>query len=543
MQKQDSSKRLDSWKAIAAYLGRDVRTVQRWEKTLSLPIHRKRLEKLDSVYAFTDELDRWWGEGRSPELKPDSQPSLVPQPARRRRLIAVLPLRNHSGLADQEYFSEGLTEELIGQLSQINPEELGVIGFRSVQPYKNTSKPLNQIGRELGTSYLLDGNVRRADNRIRIDISLIDADDQHVIAREKFDRDLSDILELQSEVAQTVSRRIAVTITAKERTGQRGIPPEAYDSYLRGRELWNRRREEDLRMAIRLFQRAIDQDLNYAPAYAGIADCYALLSNIMTGAMPPSEAMPKAKSAARKALELNPDLADAHASIAYVNAFFDWNWQPAEKAFDRALELNPSYAPARQWYSELLIIQGRMDDAIAEIKRAGENDPLSMAITASYVSAMYHGRQYDDVIAECRTMLALDPRNLLAYMNLGRAWMMKQEYPKAIAELQAAVELTGYSSAMLLALLGHAFGLARKMRDARDVIKQLSAIARLKYVPAFDFAIVYAAIGDKDNCFKALRKARAERCEYLLYLGQEPAADPIRNDQRFAKVVPLSSSL
>jgi tetratricopeptide (TPR) repeat protein len=291
-----------------------------------------------------------------------------------------------------------------------------------------------------------------------------------------------------------------------------------------------------------LFERAIGRHLNYAKAYAGLADCYAVLATIMVGGEPPSAAMPKARSAARKALELDPLLADGHASLAYVHASFDWDWSAAETEYVQALRLNPSYATARQWYSEFLIVQGRLDDAIAEIKHAREYDPLSLAIPASYASAMYYARQYDETIAESRAMLALRPNTPLAYMNMGRAWMMKREHQKAIAELQTAIELTGGNSTLLLALLGHAYGLARKTRDARGIIIRLTAISRLKYVPSFNFAIIYAALGDNESCFKWLRKARAERCEYLPLLTREPAADLIRDDPRFAKVVPLISS-
>jgi TolB-like protein len=539
VEKRDSSKRPDSWKAIAAHLGRDVRTVQRWEKTLGLPIHRRRLEKLDSVYAFGDELDQWWGDGGG--HRPEEHQEQTPKPGRRRRLLAVLPLRNQTGAVEQEYFSDGLTEELIGQLSQVNPERLGVIGFRSVVSFKHTNKPLNQISRDLGADYILDGSVRRSQDRIRIDVSLIDGDE--LIMRESYDRNMSDILELQSEVAREVTNRITVTITAHDPSQPAMVlAPDAYETYLRGGDLWNKRGDSDLRAAVQLFERAIGQHLNYAKAYAGLADCYAVLATIMAAGEPPSVAMPKAKSAARKALELDPLLADGHASLAYVHASFDWDWSSAETEYVQALRLNPSYATARQWYSEFLIVHGRLDDAIAEIKHAREYDPLSLAIPASYASAMYYARQYDETIAECLAMLALRPNTLLAYMNMGRARMMKREYPKAIAELQTAIELTGGNSTLLLALLGHAYGLARKTRDAHGIISRLTAISRLKYVPSFNFAIIYAALGDNESCFKWLRKARAERCEYLPLLTQEPAADLIRNDPRFAKVVPSLAS-
>jgi Tfp pilus assembly protein PilF len=342
-------------------------------------------------------------------------------------------------------------------------------------------------------------------------------------------------------VARSVTSRIAVTITTQEQSRldhSSLVPPRAYEAYLKGRSFWNRRREEDLRAAVRLFQQAIDEDLNYAPAHAGLADCYALLSSVALGAMMPTKTMPKAKAAAQRALRIDPQLADAHVSLAYVHASFDWDWAAAECEFARALELNPSHATARQWYSEYLIVAGRIDDAIVEIKRAREHDPLSMAIPASHAAAMYFARQYDDTIVECRTVIALEPNSILAYLNLGRAWMMKREYRKAIAELRVAVDLSGGNSTLILAMLGHAHGLARSSSEARGILSQLTAISRHKYVPAFSFATVHAGLGDHDNVFRWLRKARNERCEYLPLLTREPAADPIRTDPRFAKVVP-----
>jgi TolB-like protein len=538
MPKAVTADRLDSWKEIAAYLGRDVRTVQRWAKNEALPIHRKLHKKKSSVYAFKRELDQWWDDGR---LFPDGvTPAGTPSP--HRQLLAVLPLRNQTGLPDQEYFSDGLTEELIAQLSRVNPAQLGVIAGGSIMVFKHTTKNINQIGRELGAAYVLDGNVRRSDDRVRIAVNLINADDQGIVWSQSYDRSLSNILELQNEVARSVTSRIAVTLTTQEQSRldrSSLVPPGAYEAYLRGRGFWNRRREEDLRAAVRLFQQAIDEDLNYAPAHAGLADCYALLSSVTLGAMMPSKTMPKAKAAAQRALRIDPELADAHASLAYVHAFFDWDWSAAEREFARALELNPSYATARQWYSEYMIIAGRIDDAIVEIKRAREYDPLSMAIPAAHAAAMYFARQYDDTIAECRTTLALEPNSILAYLNLGRAWMMKREYRKAIAELRTAADLTGGNSTLILAVLGHAHGLARSSSEARGILSQLSAIARHKYVPAFNFATVYAGLGDHDGVFRWLRKARVERCEYLSVLPREPAAEAIRSDPRFVKVVPV----
>jgi TolB-like protein len=336
--------RLDSWKAIAAYLKRDVRTVQRWERYEGLPVHRKLHGKLSSIYAYTSELDAWWGEGRSVPPS-ETSPDAIPQ----RPLLAVLPLRNLSGNHEQDYFSEGLTEELISQLSRLNPQQLGVIARGSAMRYKDTAKDIHQIARELGVSYILDGSVRRNDDRVRIAVQLVGVRDQSHLWAESYDHSLRDILELQSEVARAVTEQIALTLSAREEErlrSSRPIAPEAYESYLRGRFFWNQRSADGLQRATELFERAITIDAGYAPAHAGLADCYALLSTTAVGALKPAVAMPKAEAAANRALELDPRLGEAHASLAYAQLFFDWDWSSAEASFRLALEFNPSYATA-----------------------------------------------------------------------------------------------------------------------------------------------------------------------------------------------------
>ena len=532
------SERLDSWKAIASYLRRDIRTVQRWETQEGLPVHRKPHDKLSSVYGYRAEIDQWWEKG---DIGPEGAASGA-SAASRRQLLAVLPLRNLSGIDDQEYFSDGLTEELIAQLSRLNPGQLGVIAGASAMMFKQRSnKSVGQIGRELGAAFILDGSVRRANDRVRISVQLISARDQSHVWAESYDRNLRDILEVQSDVAQAVTRSISVTITAREQArldNPGAVPPQAYEAYLKGRAFWNQRREGELHAAVRLFEQAIRENLNYAPAHAGIADCYALLASAELGAMPPVKAMPKAKSAAQKALQLDPQLAEAQTSLAYARLFYDWDWTGAEEAFKAAFELNPSYATCRHWYAEYLVTAGRITEALEELKRAQELDPLSPAIPAARAATLYFARRYNESVASCRETLAHEPNFVLAYLNLARAQTQKGEYGQAIEELRTAVSLTGDSSPMPLTLLGYTYGLAGMTKEAANIGKRLAKLAREKYVPALNFAIFQAGLGDYERMFRMLSKARAERCDYLVYLNQEPAADPIRSDPRFAKVVP-----
>ena len=326
---------LDSWKAIANYLKRDVRTVQRWERQEGLPVHRKLHDKLSSVYAYKPELDDWWSKGRTIPVRVNADPAKP-----RRPLLAVLPLRNLSGNQEEDYFSDGLTEELISQLSSVNPEQLGVIARGSTMRYKEGSTDINRIARELGATYVLDGSVRRSNNRVRIAVQLVEVSDHGHLWADSYDRELSDILDLQAEVAKAVTAQTSVRVSAGavERLSHvRPVVPEAYEAYLRGRLLWNQRSATSIVRAAGLFERAISVDPNYAPAHAGLVDCYAVLSATTMGAASPAEMIPKAKAAARRALELDPQLAEAHASLGCVELFFDWDWTAAKASFDRAL--------------------------------------------------------------------------------------------------------------------------------------------------------------------------------------------------------------
>ncbi len=308
------SQQLDSWKAIANYLKRDVRTVQRWERQEGLPVRRKLHDKLSSVYALKPELDEWWDKGRAVAVRVDGEPARP-----RRPLLAVLPLRNLSGNQGEDYFSDGLTEELISQLSCINPEQLGVIARGSTIRYKGVATDINRIARELGANYILDGSVRRSNNRVRIAVQLVEVSDQGHLWADSYDRELSDILDLQAEVAKAVTAQTSVRLSARaaERLSKvRPVAPEAYEAYLRGRLLWNQRSASSIIKAAGLFERAISIDPGYAPAHAGLVDCYAMLSAMAMGTASPAEMIPKAKAAARRALELDPQLAERRAAFS-----------------------------------------------------------------------------------------------------------------------------------------------------------------------------------------------------------------------------------
>jgi TolB-like protein/cytochrome c-type biogenesis protein CcmH/NrfG len=530
-------RRLNSWKEIAAFLQKDVRTVQRWEKNERLPVHRKPHDKLSSVYAYESELEDWWGQGSHPLSSIAAVSGTTPSG---RTSLAVLPLRNLSGDPEQEYFSDGLTEELIGQLARIDPERLGIIARASAMKYKQSSKGISQIARELGVTYLLEGSVRRDGDRVRISAALIRASDQTSLWTDAYDRDLRDILKLQAEVAESVAKEIALKISRGERarlarSGQ--VDPEAFSVYLRGRYLWNRRTPEAIQKAIQCFQESITRAPGYAPAHAGIADCYSVLTMAHLGVMPPTEGMPHAIAAAERALQLDPELSEAYASLGNARLWYEYDWPAAESCFKRALELNPAYASALQWHSSYLQTVDRIDESLAELGRALEVDPFSLVIRSAVAATLYLERRYQQVIEESQRIVELDPTFVTVYFNLGRAYTQMKRHREAIAELKKARELSGESPAMTMQL-GYAYAMAGKAAEAKKMLASLARLARKRYVPSFYWVAIHTGLGDIQKALEYLKKARAERCDYLVYLPKEPAADPIRNTLEFAQLVP-----
>ena len=333
-------------------------------------------------------------------------------------MLAVMPFENFTGDPGEDYFSDGLTEEMISQLGDLDPAHLGVIARTSVMHYKHSQESIPQIGKELGVQYVIEGSVRRDSERVRITAQLIQVKDQsHVWARE-YDRDLGHLLELQGEIAREVANEIDTSLNGRRRIqaaqGVASRPPGtksyvAYDLYLKGRYFWNKRTEEGFHQAADYFQLAIDKDANYAQAYAGLADTFSLMSTWYMG--PQNELMPKARAAALRALELDEGLAEAHASLALIEENYDYDWPGSEKEFRRAIELNPQYATAHQWYAEFLSRQGRFDEAFAESSQAQQLDPLSLIIATDHASILYYSRQYESAIEQYRSVLELDPAN------------------------------------------------------------------------------------------------------------------------------------
>jgi TolB-like protein/Flp pilus assembly protein TadD len=529
---------LDSWKEIAAYLKRDVRTLQRWEKQENLPVHRHRHDRLGSVFAYRSELDAW---------RLHRQLSPRPHATARQRIesgkirLLVLPFENLSGDPEQGYFSDGLTEEMITQLSRLEPQHLGIIGRTTAMQYKGGSKRIDEIGQELSVDYILEGSTRRYTDRVRISAQLVRTNDQTHIWAETYDRDVRDVLALQSDVAQNIAREIHLALPAREQARLAGIRrpvnPEAYEAYLKGRCLWYERNTQALSRSIEYFQQAIRKEANYALAYAGLADAYGLLALIPWDGLPPRQAMPKAKAAAQKAMEIDDSLAEAYSSLALVQHRYDRDWSAAERNYRRAIELNPNNTRAHLWYAWLLMALSRHGEALDEIKEAEEVtrkiDPLGLVdIRATRAESLYLARQYDRAIAECRAGLLLNPDYFLLHFVLGRCHVLKRNYASAIRVFEKAVR-SAKDNLLLVTSLVHTYAASGGRARALKGLDEVRKTSKWRYVPTVYFACIYAGLLDKDQAFASLEKAYQECSDGLTYLNVEPTFDPLRSDPRF----------
>lgn len=457
-------------------------------------------------------------------------------PQRQTRLmLAVLPFENLGGDPQNEYLSDGLTEELIDELGRLDPVRLAVIARTSAMHYKGTSKPLGEVGRELRADYVLGGSVRQsAEQRVQVTVALVQVADQAQLWGQQFDAALGDVGRVQTEVARAIGQRMRVT-EARVAPGAQAVDPEAYRLYLRGRHQLSKRNEAGFRAARAHFEQAIDLEPAYAPAYAGLADTYVLLSAGEYSILAPSEGMPKAKAAALRALELDPSLPEAETTLAFVRYTYEWDWPGAEQTFRRALELGPNYATAHHWYALYLKAMGR-SEAIAEARRAEELDPLATIIGADMAWSLFHLRRFDEAAAASRRVLRVQPDFAVARWNLGLALTQLGSFDDAIAELQKAVQL-GNGSPVFLASLGYTYGKAGRRGDALRVLGELSALARERYVSPAEFVFVRVGLGQTEEAFVALERAYAQRSDMFVNLRVDPRLDPLRSDPRFHELL------
>jgi TolB-like protein/DNA-binding winged helix-turn-helix (wHTH) protein/Tfp pilus assembly protein PilF len=452
-------------------------------------------------------------------------------PAFRAASIAVLPLKNLSNDPAQEYLSEGMADELATVLAKNGVRVIASNSIRRLRP----GAPLDEIGRRLKVEAVVEGTVLGSGDRVRINARLIDVRTGRLVWADSYQRSLRDVLALQSEVAGAIAREIRASVAPGPKPGtsrQRPVVPDAYRAYLHGRFFWNKRTEAGLRKAIESFNEAIALDASYAPAYAGVADSYALLGSNFYDAIPPREAMPLARTAARKALELDPHLAEAHTSLAYVLMVYDWDLSAAEKEFRQAFRSNPGYATAHHWYGHYLLAAGQPEQALAEMKQAQALDPLSLPVNVGVGWCSYFARRYDEAIAQYWEALELEPDFALAHQALAMALERKGAYTEAIAEFRKAVALSG-GSAGTLASLGHACAMAGAAADAQAQLDRLEELSRRRYVPAIYRALIYLGLRDKERAAAWLAKAYEERSEYFIYYRLDPGFDPFRSDKRF----------
>jgi TolB-like protein/DNA-binding winged helix-turn-helix (wHTH) protein/Tfp pilus assembly protein PilF len=458
-----------------------------------------------------------------------------------RVMVAVMPFQNLTGDAGEEYLSDGLTEEMIARLGGLDTEHLGVIARTSVMHYKHTSEPLDQIGRELGVQYLLEGSVRREGDNVRIAAQLIQMKDQTHIWSQQYDRERNSLLALEGEIAQHIAGEVLVTLDTSKSIGLKSQPAqnltaeayEAHDLYLRGRYFWNKRTPQALAQAAGYFQQAIAKDPSYAPAYAGLADAYSLMSSFDSAK--PSEVMPKARAAALRALELDDNLAEAHASRALIAQNFDWDWTTAEREYRRAIQLNPNYATAHHWYAECLALQGRFEEASFEMARARQLDPLSLIMAADNGAILYFSRQYDPAIRQLQVVLEME-RNFPRAHVLDYAYLQTGQFDLALKDIESWRQID--DTPLPLATLAVVYGRSGHNEEAKRIIAELED--RNRRGPADIAPALVAHMGlleDKEQALAYLEKACEERATLLTALKVDPLYDPLRSDPRFQSIL------
>jgi TolB-like protein/Flp pilus assembly protein TadD len=572
---------LDGWKEIGVHLRREVRTVQRWEKTLGLPIHRTPHDKQGRVFAYKSEIDVWWKTRDKPLEEDDSSSEstisvvTLPSPAASVRIpdnssssskrfprwllwalgatilviavvalwpkamqvvrptkivLSVVPFKGQTGDPEAQRIADGLTEEMISRLGHLHPARLMIRELPSTSP--NTKlEQISSSSKDNG-DYLLVGSVRRDGQHVAITAQLVSLrEGTRVVWGNTYETQLKDVIDTEIQISETlISEVLNVLPTDQHQPPQ--LNRTANEAYLKGRYFWNRRTVESLNTAIAYFRQAIEADPTYAPPYAGLSDCYALLGSAPYSALPPKEAFPKAEEAALKALQLDETLAEAHVSLGYSRLVYDRNFTEAEKQFRRALQLRPGYATAHQYYAYYLTAVGRMEEAIQERKLAVQLDPVSPLLNSALGEAYYQAHQFDQTIELNKKSLELDPSYIVALVNGARAYEQKGMHAEAIAAYQKILTVAP-ATPSVMALLAHAYAVSGNPTQAQKILADLEKISQQRYVPSLYIAMIYTGLKDKDRAFQYLAKANDERCEYLVYLRTEPFADPLRSDPRF----------
>ena len=574
--------RLDSWKEIAAYLKRDVRTVQRWEKAEKLPVRRHLHEKQGSVYGFKSEIDAW-SQGRQfpdeesntedgeysveiEERLPDA-PHLELEPSPRSRLsrllsdklmwsvvilgvgavgavgahllwpphqnvvLAVLPFKNLGGI-DEEALVDGFTTETKTRLEQVQPEKMGV----QLLTKKYAELPVDQVAAEFNSAYVLQGTAEIVAQKVAISARLSRVGTRSIksVWNDQYQGDLKDIQRIQMQVSAAIAKAVLSEIPDARPAEQ--VNPEAYEAYQWGTFFLNKRTTRDLLKALDYFQKAIQVDPNYAPAYAGLASSYSLLGSAPYTQLPPKESYSKAEAAAQKALELDESLAEAHLCLGYSLLVYERNYDKARQEFERAIHLRPGFATAHDYYAYYLTAMGEMGRAIAERETARKLDPISPLLTTALGEAYYQNRQFDLAIQTAEKALELDPTYPVSMINLARAFEQAGMHKQALEIYQKMVKFAPEDPGVL-SLMAHEYAVSGDSAAARKIEAQLEKMRGQRYVAALYIALIWTGLDDKDRAFQWLDQAYEEDCEYLVYLPTEPMADPLRSDLRFAHLL------
>lgn len=445
--------------------------------------------------------------------------------------IAVLPFSNLSAAAENEYFCEGLAEELISALTRI--KGVFVVARGSAFSFRGNAD-VREIGRRLNVDTILEGSVQKVGHRLRVTAQLVDAANGFQFWSERFDRQMTDVFDIQEEITFAIVTQLKVQLLAKERIAvlankQENL--ESYNLYLKGRFYWAQR-PQGIAKAIEFFERAIEKEPTSARARAGLADCYATLGSWENGTLPPINAMAKAYAAATKALELDDRLAEAHTTLAYRTIHHDWDWTTAEAQFQRAFNLNPNYAVCHHWYSHYLMAVGRTEESLQASKRCLELDPLDLVINIHMAWHYHFARQYEQAIEQCWKTSELHPKSFWPAWFFGLAYEQQGQIDRAEEELQVAVKMSG-DVTFASAALGHLYGVVGKTAQARSIFDELTTRASRSYVPAYDIALVCAGLGWKDQALGYLSQARQERSGWMTYINVDPRLDPLREDPRF----------
>jgi serine/threonine-protein kinase len=449
--------------------------------------------------------------------------------------IAVLPFTDMSPERDQEFFCDGIAEEIINALTKI--DDLRVVARTSAFAFKARRQDIRDIGRSLNVTTVLEGSVRKSGQMLRITAQLIDVFDGFHLWSERFDRQMEDVFAIQDEIAQAIVAMLRVKLAGgptMELVHRYTENLDAYTLYLKGRYYWNKRSEEGLKKGLDCFEQAIGEDSNYALAYAGLADSFNLLG--FYGILPPREAFPKAQAAAQKALEMDATIAEAETSLAFSCMFYDWDWARAERAFKHAIELNPNYPTALHWYAEYLVLMGRGDETVAQSRKALESDPLSLIINTLLGWAPHYERKYDEAVEQYHRTLEMDPNFVPAHFFLGLTYVQKSMFEEAIAEFQQATSLFGEST-LFVVVQGYAYAASGHRKEAQMVLDEMERVSEGTYIQPYYTAAVHHALGNSDQTFSWLDRACEERDTWVAFLKVDPIWDGLRTDKRFISLL------